>query len=476
LRAAQSPDLTSADLRSSVLRLAVPAVGRTLLQTVVAMVSLMIVGRLGPAGLAAVGLANRLIFVGIAALTGVSVGATALVARYVGARDSTNAREVVKQSLILGLGLGVAIAVVGYFLADEALRGMMVFEADPDPTVIRLGASYLRCICLSMALGCWLFMGNAVLQGAGDMKTPLYVMAVVNAVNLALAYPLVFGVGPVPALGVTGAGIAAGVARALGGLIALAVLTRRGGPVRIALDREIRLRRDVALDILRVGVPAAVESFVRQGSQILYSMFIAGLGTLPIAANSVAMSVQSLSFMPGFGFSLAATALVGQNLGAGKERRAEQAGFEALRWSIIFATAMGLLFFFAPGAVVRLYTTDPQVISSASACLRIIALSQPALAAVMVLSGGLRGAGDTRWVMYVTAAGNWGIRLTGAYLLGLVYGYGLVGVWVAMALDQFVRALVVAWRFKSGVWKRIRVGRYAQAPCAVATDGADSCR
>jgi len=208
---------------------------------------------------------------------------------------------------------------------------------------------------------------------------------------------------------------------------------------------------------VRVGFPAAIENFVRRGSQILYTMIIAYLGTVAMAANSIAMSIQSLSFMPGFGFGLAATALVGQNLGAEQPQRAEDAGFQSLRYALVCCIVMGVVFFLAPQMITHLYTDDAEVMQLTVSCLRVIALAMPFLAMIQVFSGGLRGAGDTTFVMLATLIGNWGIRLLGSYILGVYFGLGLVGVWIAMASDQMGRGLLLLWRFKKGRWKTIQL-------------------
>ena len=453
------PDLTQMDLRSSVLFLAVPAVLRNLLQTMVQMVSLMIVGSLGSSAIAAVGLANRVFFIIIGVLSALSVGATALVARSIGARDRANAERVVSMAVVFSLVVGIILAIAGVVFATPIMRWMMQLQEEMDMEVVRQGADYIRVVCGSMSIGVLLFMSNAVLQGAGDMKTPLYVMSGVNLLNLLLAWLLVTGIGPFPAMGVLGAGYAAAIARAVGGIVSFFILANPRAAAGFNLRTLFKMDFPVLRDILHIGVPAAMEQLIHQGSQILYTVFIAGMGTAAIAANSVAMSIQSLSFMPGFAFGLAATSLVGQNLGAGNPERAEQSGYESLRISMYAAGIATVLFLVLPVPLARLYSADPEVVSLTANCLRITALAQPALAVAQVLAGALRGAGDTKWVMYITAIGNWGVRLVGAWILGVHLGWGLLGVWVAMAFDQLLRGGLTLMRYRSGKWKAIKARR-----------------
>jgi putative MATE family efflux protein len=303
------------------------------------------------------------------------------------------------------------------------------------------------------------------------MKTPLYVMSGVNLVNLLFAWLLVTGVGPFPALGVLGAGYAAAIARVAGGVVSFAVLAHPRSAVGFNLRTLFRMDFPVLRDILHIGIPAAMEQLIHQGSQILYTVFIAGMGTASIAANSVAMSIQSLSFMPGFAFGLAATALVGQNLGAGNADRAERSGYESLRLSLYAAAIATALFLILPSPLARLYSTDPEVITLTANCLRITAVSQLALAVAQVLAGALRGAGDTKWVMYITAIGNWGVRLVGAWVLGVYLGWGLIGVWVAMAIDQLLRGGLTVLRYRSGNWKHLKTVRARSSHLATVPAG-----
>ncbi len=450
--------LTSMPLNSSVLHLAGPAVARKACQSLIEMVSLIIVGSLGAEAIASVGIGKRIIMMSTAIMQALSVGATAIVARYYGAGDEEGARRVVTQTVLLGLGLGACVAVAGVTLAPYIMRGMMALQEAPDAGVIAHGTAYLRSLSAFYVLAIPLFMSIAIFQGAGDMKTPLYLMIYMNAVNVVLAYVLVNGIGFFPAMGVTGAGLAAGFARGSAGLIALTILARDRGVIGMDVGRLVRFDTGLVRSIVAVGLPAAGEKFVQRGSQILYTMLIAGMGTTAIAANAIAMSIQSLSFIPGFGFSMATTALVGQNLGAQKPGRAEKCGYAAYRYAVMLVGAGIFFFLFAPRFIAGFYTNDADVVSLTAMCLRIIAISMPFMAMIQVFSGGLRGAGDTRVVMFINTLGNWGVRLLGSYLLGWYMGLGLVGVWIAMALDQFARGMFLLWRFRAGHWKWIQVG------------------
>ncbi len=455
----EPPDFTTMDLRSSVLTLAFPAVMRKGLQSLVEMMSLIIVGSLGAEAIAAVGVGKRVIMMSTAIFQALSVGATAIVARHIGAGDRKATRRVVTQAILFAGGIGLCVALVGVLLSPMLMRGMMSLQEAPDLSVIQQGTVYLRNLSVFYVFAIPLFMANAVMQGAGDMKTPLYLMAYMNITNVSLAYLLVHGVGPFPEMGVAGAGLAAGIGRGSAGLIALWILATNRTVIGMDLSRILEVDWGVIRSVVNIGLPAAVEKFVRRGSQIIYTMLIASMGTAAIAANSITMSIRALSFIPGFGFGLAATALVGQNLGAKKPGRAERSGYEACKYTVILVALMGSIFLFAPRFVTSFYSADPDVVNLTVICLRIIAISTPFLAVIQVFSGALRGAGDTRVIMLVNVVGDWGIRLLGSYILGIHMGMGLVGVWIAMALEQVARGLVLFARFRMGAWKGIQIDR-----------------
>ncbi len=451
------PDLTSMNLRSSVLSLALPGSMRMGLQSLITMASLMIVGSLGAEAIAAVGVGQRVIQPVTAVLQALTVGATATIARSMGAKDEATSRRVVNTAVLFAIFVGIFIAAIGVIFAPYMMRGMMILQAEPDQEVIRQGTIYLRLLSTSYVAAVALFMSNGIFQGAGDARTPLFLMTYMNGANVVVAYLLVFGVGPIPPMGIAGAGVAAAFARGSGGLIALWLLATNRSVVGMDLKTFFNVDWKLLKAIINVGFPAAIEKFIRTGSQILYTMIIAGMGTTAMAGNSIAMSIQSLSFMPGFGFGIASTALVGQNLGAEQPDRAEKSGYVALRYATVISLVMVAVLVFAPQMIAHLYTDDPEVISLTVLCLRIIAVSLPGLAMVQVFSGGLRGAGDTRFVMLSTFIGNWGFRLLGAYVLGFRMGMGLMGVWIAMAADQIGRGLIVLFRFRRGRWKHIQV-------------------
>jgi putative MATE family efflux protein len=425
--------------------------GEQMLSMMVGIVDTFLVGHLGAAPLAAVGLANQWVFVATMLFGAIATGATALIARFVGAREPEQANEVLRQSMLLGIFIGILSTVLGMVLAQPAVS---LLGAQGE--VIGLGTSYLWTTSSVFFFSTLMFIGNASLRGAGDTRTPLYVMLVVNVLNIVVAWIAINGPLGLPQLGVVGSALGAVAGRLVGGLLVIALLLRGRSGIQFRL-KGFRPHLDLIQRILRVGLPTGLEQLLFRGGQMVFARILAELGTVSFAANQVAINGWSLSFMPGFGFALAATTLVGQSLGAEDPEGAQQRGYTAFRLGALLMSVVGLAFLLFPAQIVGFFTNDPEIIALGTMPLRMVGLIQPLLASNMVFAGGLRGAGDTRFPMVATGASIWLIRLPLAYLFTFRFGWGLVGAWSALALDLSVRGSLNFLRFRGGRWKATQV-------------------
>lgn len=449
---AAMPEPTNQELRKDVLTLAWPVIVENTLMTFVSMADMIMVGSLGPAAIASIGLSNTPVFFATSAFAAISVGSTALVARHIGAKEPEDANAVARQSFMLAV-LFALIFTVGAFLI--APKVMVWMGADAD--VQEIGANYLRISTSTFAFSIVSMIMNGVLRGAGDTKTPMRVNIVANIVNVTFNYLLIFGHFGFPQWGVNGAAAATAFSRFVGGMLVLRVLFKGKSVIHITLHDRFKFDFAIIKRMMNIGIPAMMEQLIMRGGQLLYTRIVSSLGTLAYAAQAIAMNVESLSFMPGFGFSMAATALIGQRLGANQPDVAERSGYESVKLGALFMGAVGVLLFTFPGFFVRLYTDDPDVMPMAISVLRIVALSQPAMAVAFIFSGGLRGAGDTRWTMLISGVTVWVVRLGLAYVLAIKMNYGLIGAWIAMTTEVFVRGTLVWLRYRSGHWKRLKV-------------------
>jgi putative MATE family efflux protein len=417
----------------------------------VSIVDTMLVGHLGASALAAVSLATQWTFLAVTLFSAVSTGATALVARSVGGGDWDTANRTVRQSVLVGLGIGLAATALAMLFAEPAL---MVMGAEPE--VLPQGVTYLRIASSIFAFSALMFVGNACLRGAGDTRMAMMVMVVVNVLNIAVSWTAINGPFGLPKMGVAGSALGAAVGRAVGGLLVIGVLIRGRLGLRLDLGHW-QPDLDIVRRVLRVGLPTGVERVIMRLGVMAFVRVIAGLGTVAVAAHSVTLRAESLSFMPGFGFAVAGTTLVGQGLGAGDPKRAERSGYLTYQLAATLMSVMGVVFILAPGPLIGLFTDDLAVVHMATTPLRMVGFIQPFLAASMVFAGNLRGAGDTRVPMVITGLGVWIIRVPIAALLILGLGMGLNGAWVGMCTDQLLRGTAFYLRFRSDHWKRVTV-------------------
>jgi putative MATE family efflux protein len=443
--------LQRGSLTRQVLRLAWPSVLEQSLITLVGLVDAYIVGHLGREAMAGVGLGGQVLNFVSALFSAVGVGGAALIARSMGAQDPAEANCLARQALVLALALGAALSLIGGLLAEPILR---MFGATPE--VARAGVLWLQTVAFSFTGLGVLLVGAAVLRGAGDTRTSLLVMIGVNMVNVIVAWTFTHGLFGLPNLGVRGSGLGAMSGHWVGGAIVFVALWRGRGALRLewqwpALDLT-RLRR-----ILNIGLPAGAEQVLLQFAQLSLAVLITDLGTAAYAAHQIGIRVAALAFLPGWGFSVAATTLVGQALGAQRPDLARRATYIAYAFALGIMVSMGLLLFFAAEPILWLFTSDPEVARAGLIVARTDGLLQAIIATSFVFSGALRGAGDTRSTMAITVTSIWFVRLSACYLLAHTLGLGLQGIWLGIGLDFAARAAFFFWRFRTGRWAKIRV-------------------
>ncbi|MDP6612527.1 MAG: MATE family efflux transporter [Candidatus Hydrothermarchaeota archaeon] len=437
--------------RRKILALAWPAVLANLMYTVVSLVDLIMVGSLGAEAVAAVGLGGLLIWISYGVMASVATGTTALVARFIGAREKRDSEKVLTQSFVLVAGFSIFITVAALMYSEKILAFIGTERA-----VAELGGVYLRTVFIATVFIFLTLVAEGALRGAGDTKTPLKIDLIINGVNLGLDYLLIYGNFGFPKLGVLGAGIASASAFTMGAVLYFGVLLSNRYVLSFRFS-DLSIDFGMMRRILRIGVPSSIEKLIMSGSIAVYASIIVGFGTIPLAAHQIGLRIEALSFMPGIGFAVAATALVGQNLGAKERKKAYAMGWETSKLCVGFMTLVGVILFIFPREFILFFTRDESVIELGILYLRLVAISQPFLALTFVLTGALDGAGDTRRVMYITIFGLWFFRLPLAYFLGITMGYGVLGAWIAMIIDIFVRSLALVYRFKSKKWMEIKV-------------------
>ncbi|MGQ0695504.1 MAG: MATE family efflux transporter [Nitrospiraceae bacterium] len=436
-----------ARIRKSVLTLALPVTVSSLLQRAEGIAAVFLVGGLGAGPIAAVGLGQLLAFIGTTLLSGLSVGANVLVAQLWGARRTRDAGEAASHLIGLSLVASALLALAG--LATNRWA-MTMLGAQTD--VIAQAIPYSDVIFLVVPFTILIQVLSSILQGTGDTKTPMYAMIGVNVLHIAVAYPFIYGKWGAPDWGIQGAALAVGVAESIGAVYLL-------WACRKILTRSKALRLDLIRSTWDIGAPVSGERVFQQAGIMLYTKIVLLYGTVSYAAHQVGLSIESFSFLPGYGFAIAAATMVGQSIGAGKYVRAKLENWEANRLAATGMAAMGIIFFFFPYALMRGFTQDEAVVQLGTQFLRIVAVLQIPLALTMVLAGSLRGAGDTRFIMWTTTAGMWGVRVPLAFFLGVWLELGVYYVWTAMIADWTVRMGLLLWRYQSERWRAIQVIR-----------------
>ncbi|MBT9161778.1 MAG: putative FMN/FAD exporter YeeO [Dehalococcoidia bacterium] len=447
-------DLTEGHIVRNITYLSWPIVVSALLQTTVGIVDTMMVGVLGPQPLAAVGMGHFILMLVLVFLIAISTGAQVFVARYFGAKDPEGVTRVVDQSLILSVILATGMMALGLTLSPALFRIMGAEEK-----VLALGVPYVRIIFGGILFMLLNFIINSILQGAGDSRTPLKILLLINILNVVLNYLLIFGIGFFPRMEVRGAAWGTVISRIVGAVMGMWVLMSGRFAVRTDILRRFRIEPALMSQIVRIGFPAGLQGLVRSGSGIILLRFVANTihGTYAVAALTVGLQAEAISFMPGFALGTSATILVGQNLGAGKPDRAERNGLAATWIAAIVMSCMGLLFFIFAEQIMSLFTESADVVHIGGDYLRIMAYSQPFLAMVMVFSGGLRGAGDTRTPLIYSIIHSWLVRIPLIYVLGFVLNLQTTGIWWAMTLSTVTQGLATWWKFQQGHWQRIKL-------------------
>ncbi|MEQ4481551.1 MATE family efflux transporter [Cohnella silvisoli] len=426
-----------------ILALAVPAMIENILQTVVGFVDTLFVSKLGLAEVTAVGVTNAIIAIYLAIFMAMGTGTSALIAISVGAGDLDKAKAIAKLSTWISGTLGILFGVVTFFFAEPLLRLM-----GAEPKVLADGVVYFRIVAVPSIFISLMMVFGSILRAAGDTKTPMKVGMWINVIHIALDYILIFGLSVSPGFGIAGAAWATVIARAIG-TIALYVCIRRS---KLSFSFRKRGAVGVSLPLLQLSIPAAIERLIMRFGQVLYFGLIVRLGTDVYAAHTIAGNIEIFSYMPGYGLAIAATALVGQYLGANRREDAYRFGMLTTGIAVAFMSFVGiLLFVFSPFAAAW-FTDRNEVIEMVTTALRIDAFAMPFLAIGLVLAGALQGAGDTKSPMYSTAVGMWLIRVVGVYVLSVALGMGIAGVWLSIAIDVAVRAGFLFLRFS----KRLR--------------------
>jgi putative MATE family efflux protein len=444
-------DYTTGNLNRAILLLAVPMVLEMVLESLFAVVDVFWVGRLGANAVATVGLTESLLSLVFAVGIGLSLSTTAMVARRIGEKDPEDAAVAGVQAIVLGLITSIAIGIPCFIYAPELLRLM---GASGD--IVSTGSGYARIALGGSGAILMLFLNNAIFRGAGDAAIAMRLLWVSNIINLILDPCLIFGLGPFPRLGVTGAALATFTGRSIGVAYQFYRLLRGTERIRI-LTRQIRVNLHVLLRLVRVSLTGILQFAIAHTSWIGLVRIVSVFGAAALAGYTIAIRIVVFLILPSWGLSNAAATLVGQNLGAKKPERAEQAVWRTGFYNMLFLGSMGVFFVLTAEPVARLFTQDPAVVPLAATCLRIISYGNIGYAYGMVMLQAFNGAGDTVTPTIVNFFCFWLFEIPLAYWLAIPMRLHSNGVYIAIVVAEAAIAAASAVLFKRGKWKTQKI-------------------
>ena len=440
-------DYTRGPIGQAVFLLSVPMVLEMMMESVFAVTDIFFVARLGAEAVAVVGLTEAVLTLVYALAIGLSMGATAMVARRIGEKDPEAAAVAAGQVLLVGLVISALIGGLGVTYAGDVLQLMGAGAA-----VVEQGVGYTAILLGGSVTIMFLFLINAVFRGAGDASIAMRSLWLANGVNIVLDPCLIFGLGPFPELGLTGAAIATTIGRGVGVVYQLYYLLGTKGRIRIEL-RHLQLVPKVALRFLRISVGGVAQFLVATSSWIVLMRLMATYGSAAVAGYTIATRVIIFALLPSWGMGNAAATLVGQNLGAAKPERARRSVWTAARFNFIAMMLVAIVFISIPGTIIGVFDKDPEVLRYGIACLRWISYGFGFYAIGTVVVHAFNGAGDTLTPTWINLLCFWVIQIPLAYALAETLSLGPTGVFIAVMLAESFMAVVAILVFRRGRWQ-----------------------
>ena len=448
----EEQDYTTGSLRKAIFLLAVPMIIEMGMESVFALVDLFFVSKLGKHAVSTVGLTESVLTLIYSVAVGMSMAATAMVARRIGEKDKAGAASAAMQSIWVGIALIAVLSVAGVIYAEDILR-LMGAEAE----TIRMGVSYTRIMMGSSVVIMLLFLINGIFRGAGDASLAMRSLTLANVCNIILCPVLINGLGPIPAYGVTGAALATAIGRSIGVLYQLYYLFNGKSVVRLTIA-SVKAEWAIIKSIVTLAWPATFQFIIASCSWIFLAQLVAETGHSAASAGyQTALRILMFFLLPAWGISNAAATLVGQSLGAKEPGRAEQAVMQTAKYNAIFMSVIMLLFLLLPGVVVGLFDVPADVHQIAVEALRIISAGYIFYGVGMVMINAFNGAGDTRTPTVINVFCFWLFQIPLAYLLAKYFDWGPTGVFVAIPVAETMVTITSFIFFKKGRWKLVKV-------------------
>ena len=444
-------EFTTGSIRRAVFMLSVPMILEMMMESVFAVVDIYFVSKVSVNAVATIGLTESVITLVYAVAIGLSMAATAVVARRVGEKDLHGASQAAVQAIFLGISVAAVVSVIGIVYPKEIL-GLM--GAEPD--LIEEGFGYTRVLLGGNVTIMLLFLINAIFRGAGDASVAMWTLVLSNGLNIILDPMFIFGFGPIPAYGVQGAAIATTIGRGTAVIFQLAILFYGWSRIKITL-KDLVIRAKVMLNLIKVSLGGIGQFLIGTSSWIFLMRIMSEFGSEVLAGYTIAIRVMMFTLMPAWGMSNAAATLVGQNLGANQPQRAEDSVWKTGKYTAIFMAIVSIAYLLFAKTIIGWFTNEVEVIQNGALCLQIIAAGYIFYAYGMVIIQSFNGSGDTKTPTYINFICFWLFQLPFAYLVSITLDFGPKGVFWAITLAEVSIAIIGIIWFKKGHWKNMKV-------------------
>lgn len=444
-------DYTEIGMKKAIFLLAVPMILELIMESTFAVVDIYFVGKLGASAVATVGLTETYLFLLYSVAMGLATAVTAIIARRIGEKNKSDAGASAIQSIFLAILASVPFAIAGIFYAKELLTLM-----GADAWAIEHGYRYTQWMLGGNVVIVLLFVINAIFRGAGDAAIAMRILWIANGINIVLDPILIFGWGPIPALGIEGAAIATNIGRGVGVLSQLWILFKGGKHIQVKRS-QLHWNSKHLVNIIRTSLGGIGQMIVAMTSWIFLMRILAAVGSEAVAGSTIAIRIMMFTMMPAWGLSNAAATLVGQNLGAGNPDRAESAVWKTGFYNMIFLVGVSIIYFFFNDSLMRVFTDDENVIAIGAEWLRILSFSYFVYGWWMVSTQAFNGAGDTKTPTKINLVFFWLIQIPLSYFLAINQGWQESGVFWAVFISETSVGLFTLWLFNRGGWKTMKV-------------------
>ena len=444
-------EFTTGSIRRAIFMLSIPMILEMLMESIFALVDIAYVSKVSVNAVATIGLTESVITLVYALAIGLSMAATAVVARRIGEKDVQGARVAAVQAISLGVLISVIIGIIGIMFSKEILALM-----GGEPDLIEEGFGYTKFMIGGNITVVLLFLINAIFRGAGNASIAMWALVLSNGLNIILDPMFIFGFGPIPEYGVMGAAIATNIGRGSAVLFQLGILFFGWGKIKLALS-DLALNFKVMVNLIKVSLGGIAQFLIGTSSWIFLMRIMSEFGSEVLAGYTIAIRVMMFTLMPSWGMSNAAATLVGQNLGAKQPDRAEVSVWKTGKYNAIFMGTVSLVYLIFAKQIISWFNTTPDVVKNGSLCLKVIAAGYIFYAYGMVVSQAFNGAGDTKTPTKINLISFWMFQLPLAYVAALILEWGAMGVFVAITLAEVVLAIIAMVWFKKGNWKQVQV-------------------